>query len=135
LKDGDQNTFEKGMSQLQGLLNRLQNNKPLSPEDLKKLQQETSLNLQDGLNSLYGSNENSKKMLLMIEQELKEKGHPLDIEGVKKLMAELEHFSAEVKDPSKKSDDPVVTNIDPTRLPPAYRGRVEKYFRKLSEAK
>ncbi|MEO7297894.1 MAG: hypothetical protein ABI042_04880, partial [Verrucomicrobiota bacterium] len=42
LKDGDQNTFEKGMSQLQGLLNRLQNNKPLSPEDLKKLQQETS---------------------------------------------------------------------------------------------
>ncbi len=135
LKEGDQNTFEKGMAQLQGLLNRLQNNKPLSPEDLKKLQQETSFNLQDGLNSLYGSKENSKKMLLMIEQELKEKGHPLDIEGVKKLMAELEHFSAEVKDPSKKSDDPVVTNIDPTRLPPAYRGRVEKYFRKLSEAK
>ncbi|MEO6035994.1 MAG: hypothetical protein ABIQ35_12130, partial [Verrucomicrobiota bacterium] len=135
LKEGDQNSFEKGMSQLQGLLNRLQNNKPLSPGDLKKLQQETSFNLQDGLNSLYGSNENSKKMLLMIEEELKEKGHPIDIEGLKKLMTELEHFSAEVKDPSKKSDDPVVTNIDPTRLPPAYRGRVEKYFRKLSEAK
>lgn len=134
LKDGEQNSFEKGMAQLQGLLNRLQNNKPLSPEDLEKLREETSVNLQDGLN-LYGSNENSKQLLLLIEKELKDKGHPLDIEGLKKLMSELEYFSAEVKDPSKKSDDPVVTNIDPTRVPPAYRGRVERYFRKLSETK
>jgi len=28
---------------------------------------------------------------------------------------------------------PEMTSIDPTRLPPAYRERVQTYFRKLSE--
>lgn len=123
------------MSQLQGLISRLQNKHPLSPEEQSKQEQEALHNLQDGMQTLYGSNEHSKAVLLMLEKELKEKGHEVDIDTLKKLMAQLQDFSAEVKDPTKKSDEPMVTNIDPNRLPPAYRGRIEKYFRKLSESK
>ena len=56
------------------------------------------------------------------------------MENLKKLMDELQNFSLEVSAlQAKKDDKPEVTNIDPTRLPPAYRGRIEKYFQKLSE--
>ena len=58
----------------------------------------------------------------------------MDIGDLKKLMDELQHFSVETADHlAKKEDKPEVTNIDPTRLPPAYRGRIQKYFQKLSE--
>jgi len=32
-----------------------------------------------------------------------------------------------------KPKEPAVTYIDPARLPPAYRRRIERYFKKLSE--
>ena len=135
LKQDKQNAFDKGMSQLQGLLGRLENRRPLSPHEQQKLEEEALENLQEGAQALYGSNEHAKKLLVMIERELKEKGHEVDIAALKKLMRELQDFSAEIKDPNTKTNEPVVTNIDPSPLPPAYRGRIEKYFRKLSESK
>jgi hypothetical protein len=59
---------------------------------------------------------------------------PLDADDLKSLISELQHFSVETTDQmSKREDKPEVTNIDPTRLPPAYRGRITKYFQRLSE--
>ena len=59
---------------------------------------------------------------------------PLEVGDLKKLMDELQHFSVETSDRlAKKDDKPEVTNIDPSKLPPAYRGRIQKYFQKLSE--
>jgi hypothetical protein len=56
------------------------------------------------------------------------------VEDLRKLIAELQHFSVETADQmAKREDKPEVTNIDPTRLPPAYRGRIQKYFQRLSE--
>ena len=58
----------------------------------------------------------------------------VDVDDLKKLMDQLQHFSVETSDRlAKKEDKPDITNIDPTRLPPAYRGRIQKYFQKLSE--
>jgi hypothetical protein len=58
----------------------------------------------------------------------------MDIEALKRLAAELQRFSIETADAAAKKDRPAeVTNIDPSRLPPAYRGRIENYFKKLSE--
>jgi hypothetical protein len=59
---------------------------------------------------------------------------PMEIEDLKKLMDELQRFSVEHSEKlAKKDEPPEVTNIDPQRLPPAYRGRIQKYFQKLSE--
>jgi len=34
---------------------------------------------------------------------------------------------------ARQEDQPDVSNIDPAHLPAAYRGRIQKYFQKLSE--
>ena len=106
----------------------------MSPPDQAKQGQEALFNLQSGLRQRYGSNERGNQILLHLEQELKKGQSPLDVENLKKLMDELQNFSLEISGlQAQKEDKPEVTNIDPTRLPPAYRGRIEKYFQKLSE--
>ena len=90
--------------------------------------------MQTGLRERYGSNERGNQILLHLERELKKGELPNDLESLKKLMDELQNFSLEISAlQAKKDDKPEVTNIDPTQLPPAYRGRIEKYFQKLSE--
>jgi hypothetical protein len=59
---------------------------------------------------------------------------PVEVEDLRKLINELQHFSVETADQMERRETkPEVTNIDPTRLPPAYRGRIQKYFQRLSE--
>ena len=135
LKAGQPDAFERGMAQLESLLRQLQAQRPVSPEDQSKQRREALQNLQTGIEVLYGANEKSQALLLLLERELKAPGHEVDPVTLKKLMAELTHFSAEVKDPVKPPDDPGVTSMDPARFPPAYRGRIEEYFKKLSESK
>ena len=94
---------------------------------------EALFNLQTGLRSQYGDNERGNQILLHLDQMLKAET-PLDVADLKKLMDELQHFSVETSNRlARKDDKHDVTNIDPTRLPPAYRGRIQKYFQKLSE--
>lgn len=135
LNAGQPDAFERGMAQLESLLRQLQAQRPISPEDQSKQRREALQNLQTGIEVLYGANEKSQALLLLLERELKAPGHEVDPVTLKKLMAELTHFSAEVKDPVKPPDDPAVTSMDPARFPPAYRGRIEEYFKKLSESK
>ena len=88
--------------------------------------------LQSGLRSYAGDNDRDNQLLVKLDQMLK--AEELDVGDLKKLMEQLQHFSVETSDQlAKKEDKPEVTNIDPTRLPPAYRGRIQKYFQKLSE--
>jgi hypothetical protein len=132
LKSSDSDSFSQGMAELDSLIKQLENSRQLSPEDKAKQGQQALFNLQSGVRSLSGSNERGNQILLHLEQALKEKG--LDVGDLKKLMDELQHFSVETSEQlAKKEDQPEVTNIDPTRLPPAYRGRIQKYFQKLSE--
>ena len=58
----------------------------------------------------------------------------LEVGDLKKLMEELQSYSVETSEQlAVKENKPDVTNIDPAKLPPAYRGRIQKYFQKLSE--
>jgi len=134
LKPPEQESLERGLAQLQSLLKQMQEKRPLSAQDQAKQGQEALYNLQTGLRETYGSNERGNQIMLHLEQELKKGESPLDVENLKKLMEELQHFSLEISAlEARKEDKPEVTNIDSARLPPAYRGRIEKYFQKLSE--
>lgn len=130
----EQNSLEKGTEQLRNLLARMQGQRPLSPGDLEKLAREAEINLQDGLKDL-GANDAAKKLLLVLDEELKKDARKIDLAALKKVMDQLETFSSEVKDPTQKTNQTDITSVDSAKLPPAYRGRIEKYFRKLSEAK
>lgn len=133
LKPGEQDNFGLGMAELDSLIKQLEKTQKIPGEDQAKQAQEALYNLQLGLRSQYGGgNERGEQVLLTMEHVLNT--NALDVVDLKKLMDQLQHFSVETTDRlAKKDDKPDVTNIDPTRLPPAYRGRIQKYFQKLSE--
>jgi cytochrome c556 len=133
LKPGEQESFNQGMSELQGLLKQLEDKRQMTRENQSKQGKEALGNLQRGVRGLYGNNDRATQLLLKLNQKLKGE-KPLDTEDLRQLINELQHFSVETADQmSKREDKPEVTNIDPTRLPPAYRGRIQKYFQRLSE--
>jgi hypothetical protein len=132
LKSGGQDNFALGMGELDSLIKQLEKSNQIPQEDQKKQGQEALYNLQLGMKEQYGNNERGNQILLSLNQMLKT--NVLDADDLKKLMEQLQHFSVETTDHlAKKEDKPDITNIDPTRLPPAYRGRIQKYFQKLSE--
>ena len=133
LKPGDQESFNLGMSELESLLKQLEDKRQMSPDKQGKQGREALGNLQNGLRSRYGDNERATQLLLNLERMLKPE-QAIEVEDLRKLISELQHFSVEAADQmERRQDKPEVTNIDPTRLPPAYRGRIQKYFQRLSE--
>jgi len=72
-------------------------------------------------------------LLKKLSEALKTEG-PLDLDELKTLLADLQKFSLETSPQlASKEERPELMNIDPSRLPPAYRGRIQKYFQRLSE--
>jgi hypothetical protein len=133
LKPGDQESFNLGMAELESLLKRLEDKRQVSPDKQGKHGREALGNLQNGLRSRFGDNERAVLLLQQLDKMLKAE-QPIEVEDLRKLISELQHFSVEAADQmERRQDKPEVTNIDPTRLPPAYRGRIQKYFQRLSE--
>ena len=133
LKPDAKDSFNLGLSQLDSLAKQLgKQQQKVSPQDQARQGYEALHNLQTGLRSLSGDNDRGNQIMLRLEEMLKSKD-PIEVEDLRKLLSELEHFSVESTDRLARRDDPEVTNIDPAKLPPAYRGRIQKYFQKLSE--
>jgi hypothetical protein len=133
LKPDEQQSFNLGLAELESLLKQQQSGRKVSPKDQKSQGREALANLRMGMRERYGDNELGNKILAQLDEALKPE-NPVDVEILKKLITELQHFSVETADKlARKEDKPEVTNIDPARLPPAYRGRIQKYFQRLSE--
>jgi len=71
-----------------------------------------------------------QQLLEQLQQSLSRE-QDLDPVRLRQLSDQLERFSSEISRANKSAPD--LANFDPARLPPAYRGRIEKYFKKLSE--
>ena len=133
LKPNEQDSFRQGMAELNSLIRRLEDNRDVSREDRSKQGQQALLNLQSAMRNRQGNNDRGNQILLQLQDVLKAET-PIQVEFLKRLMDQLQQFSVETADQLAKQDDPeAVSNIDPSRLPPAYRGRIQKYFEKLSE--
>jgi hypothetical protein len=133
LKPSQDQGFNQGMSQLESLLKQLEDNRQMSPDSQRKQGREALGNLRSGMRGRYGDNESGTLLLDWLDKMLKA-DKTLDVEDLRKLIGELQHFSVETADQmARREDKPEVTNIDPTKLPPAYRGRIQKYFQRLSE--
>jgi hypothetical protein len=132
LKPAERDRFSQGMNELDSLIKQLQNGREVSAREQAKQVEQALVDLQTGMRSQFGDNDRGNQLLAHLEQMLKTEA--LDIGDLQKLMDELQHFSVETSEQlAKEEDQPEVTNIDPARLPPAYRGRIEKYFQRLSE--
>jgi hypothetical protein len=133
LKPDEQESFNLGVAELESLLKQLEDKRQLSRDNQNKQGREALVNLQSGMKARYGNNERGVQLLLQLDRMLKD-DRPLEMEDLRKLIGELQYFSVETADQmSRQEAKPEVTNIDPTRLPPTYRGRIQKYFQRLSE--
>ena len=133
LQPGGQDRFDEGMTELDSLIRQLESRRPVPREDLAKEGREALQDLQSGLPSLQADNQQAGQLLDQLGQQLQAQGK-VDPAVLRKLMEQLQHFSMEAADQlATREDKPDLTHIDPARLPPAYRGRIQKYFEKLSE--
>jgi predicted DNA-binding ribbon-helix-helix protein len=134
-QQGSDEAFQLGLKQLESLLRQKQNGRPLPAQDEQSQRREAFQNLMQGLSRQDGNNnEYGRDVIALIERELRDRGEPIDIEALKKLQEKLTRFAVEMQDEAKP-DEKAMTYIDPARLPPSYRGPIEKYFQKLSEKK
>lgn len=123
----EENPLERAMQQLQSLLGM---DGGQGRPDEQKLRDEALANLQQGLSDKA----EGQKLILMAQDVLRDDAKPIDTIALKKLMDEIKNFSVEIADAGQeKPEHAEMTHIDPSKLPPAYRGRIERYFKKLSE--
>jgi hypothetical protein len=133
LKPSEHDSFSQGMAELESLIRQLENRRSVSREDQAKEGRQALLNLQSGLRAQYGDNDRGNQLLVQLQQLLRAET-PLEVADLKKLMDQLQNFSVETSERlAKQEDQPQLDSINPSRLPPAYRGRIQKYFQKLSE--
>jgi hypothetical protein len=124
--------FRQGMADLSSLIKQLENGRPLPAADQARQGREALYGIQSGLRNQHGGNERGNQLVGSLKETVK--AEDLDVGDLKKLMEQLQVFSVENSYPSARAEDkPEVTNIDPSRMAPAYRGRIQKYFQKLSE--
>jgi len=133
LKPSEETGFAQGMTQLDALLKQLQQQRSVAPVDQAKQARQALSNLQTGMRSQFGQNVRGEQLLQKLEQML-EGEQPVDPGELNRLVQDLERFSMEAATQlAEKGNQPEALNIDPASLPPPYRGRIQKYFQKLSE--
>jgi len=135
LKPGEEESLDTALAQLDSLVARPESAERSSPEDEARRRQELRLNLQQGLEGMKGDRTRVARWLLRLDEALAAADlTPEEKLRLKKLREEIEQYRVEVKDRvEREADKALVTRVDPTRLPAAYRDRIQRYFRKLSE--
>lgn len=130
LKPGPAEAVDRELSRLEQLLEEM--DKPSGPEGNSARQ--ALVNLRQSLDNLEGSNERTPAVLVRLQEELKKREAVSEVADLRRLLEELQKISAEASGrlgPGEQKPD--ISNIDPARLPPGYRARIEKYFQRLSE--
>ncbi len=133
-REGWQGDFERGMDQIESLIQQMQKSRPLSGKDQAKLAREALQNLQGAQARKGGWNEAGNQALERLRQQLERGEEPVDVELLKSVRDALLAYSIELRSRQEsQSETQQMSGLDPSRLPSAYRGRIQKYFEKLSE--
>lgn len=97
-----------------------------------QLSQEALANLLDALSQLEREDALDAAMIQKLREMLKNR-EELDPGMIEMLLSKLDNITVEVVELRQdEKDDPDAVYIDPTKLPPAYRARIQKYFEMLS---
>lgn len=134
LKEGDDEAFERGLRQLEGLVAEAEAGRPKEGEHAERRRRELLFNLRQGIVGLHGQNERSHRLLLRLEDELTRADLHADPRRLRKLLEEIEQFRVEMSDARlAKEQANALRHVDVSKLPPAYRDRIQRYFQRLSE--
>ena len=132
LKPKDEDGLAQGGAELDSLIKELEKNGQLAPSDQSKQGQQALQDLQNGMRSRFGDDASSQELLGRLGRALDQ--GTLNPNELKNLLQQIQRFAAESSEKlARREDQPDITNIDPSRLPPAYRDPIQKYFEKLSQ--
>ncbi len=133
LQPAGKRSLNRGIKQLEDLLESGQDGRRLSSADKSKLQQEALTNIERGLDDLDSGSASSGKTYKAL-LEFYKPGVTIEPEVIQKLIAELEGLSVELAETQgEEPNEPEIRHIDLDKLPQAYRERIRKYYEKLSE--
>ena len=133
LKPSQDGRMQRGIGQLRSLVQRMEGGSPSSEEDGAKQGREALANLQDGMRGQPGGGERHEQLLGQLEEVLSSLGEPGELENLKNMIAQLQSLAIEMGGQSAAVEQPEVTSIEPAKMAPAYRDRIQRYFEKLSE--
>ncbi|HWQ92748.1 MAG TPA: hypothetical protein VN673_13820, partial [Clostridia bacterium] len=132
LKPDAKNSFNQGMAELDSMVQQMEKDSAPPAQDQMKQGRQALSNLQTGMRSLYGDNEAGNRLLARLDQMLQTQA--LEVGDLKKLLDQLHRFSVENAEKlSREKEKAELANVDPDRLAPTYRDRIQKYFQRLSE--
>jgi hypothetical protein len=133
LTPDEREALERALEQIEGLVARGEAGKPASPEDEARQRRELLLNLERALKE-RGGEARTNALLLEARKVLEKHLTAVEKAKLKELAADIERLRVETADGGAPETEPAgLRLVDPTRLPAAYRERIQKYFRKLSE--
>ncbi len=132
LKPREQDRLNQGAAELDSLIKELEKAGQLPAEDQAKQGSQAFQDLQAGMRSRFGDNAQGDQLLQQLQQMLRPTNP--DVAGLKGLLEQIQRFSLESTEQlARKEDESQLTHIDPNRLPPAYRGAIQRYFERLSQ--
>lgn len=137
MNQGEQDGMTTGLRELDSLAQRMEKGQAPNRGDQAKQARQALKNIRSGMAERdRGFNEPGNQVfteLDKLEKKLSEEQRPLDLAELKRLLDQLRRFSVEMSSQAVETNATPVVNIDTARVPPAYRGRIQKYFEKLSE--
>ncbi|HND54071.1 MAG TPA: hypothetical protein PLV92_16790, partial [Pirellulaceae bacterium] len=108
----------------------------LGPTQRSQLRREAVRNIEEGVYGTYGHNERSETVVRRIRERLEDDQTPIDSTMVERMVREIQNVKREEAAPEVElKPEADGSFIDPARLPPSYRQKIQQYFRKLSEQK
>lgn len=134
LQEGHEEAFDQALRQIEGLVAEAEAGRQRDGEEARRRRREVLLRLRAGAEGLYGKDQRTTRLLLRVEEELSKTDLKVDPQKLRKLLDEIEQFRLEMSDRNlARSKEPALRHIDPSKLPPAYRERIQRYFQKLAE--
>jgi hypothetical protein len=134
LAEKEDDALDRALRRLDGLVAGAETGHVRNPQDSQRQRRQILEDFRLGTKSRYGAEARVLRLTRQLEQELTKVDLKVDPQKLRKLLEEIEQFRVEASQRSlAKKDDPRLEHVDPSKLPPAYRDRIQKYFQKLAE--
>ncbi len=133
LRESGHSALARGMRELETLA-RQEKQPRLTQQQQRELRQDAAAQFAEAVPAIYGHNQRSQEFVEQLRRDLTEKMTPVDLETVRQLASQLDALRRETNVTARDTQAPAeIRQIDASRVPPAYRRAVEKYFETLSE--
>jgi hypothetical protein len=132
LRTDSSQALARARQQLESLMRSAQLGRRPSPSEQRQLLRDALRNMQIG-KAPAGRGSAPNDPTSALEDLPKEEDLQIDMELLRRLLAQLEQVQVEQSPAREANEKPNVTNLDPQNYPPGYRDWIQRYYRHLAE--